>query len=88
MHYVRRLLENHRARLVMRTGQPDQAPDDRFIRRYAIDDYKEKTDLTLQKLRTLPHSRLRAYGDLYIIEYQRDGLARVPGATQTTAVAS
>jgi len=81
VHYVRNTLENHRTRLVMRTGQPGQAPEDRVIREYDIDDYKEKTDLTIQKLRTLLYSKLRAYRDLCTIEYQRDGLARVLGAT-------
>ena len=52
VHYVRNTLENHRTRLVMRTGQPGQAPEDKVIRDYDIDDYKEKTDLTIQKLRT------------------------------------
>ncbi len=81
VHYVRNTLENHRTRLVMRTGQPGQAPEDRVIREYDIDDYKEKTDLTIQKLRTLLYSKLRAYRDLCIIEYQRDGLSRVLDAT-------
>ncbi len=81
VHYVRNTLENHRTRLVMRTGQPGQAPEDRVIREYDIDDYKEKTDLTIQRLRTLLYSKLRAYRDLCIIEYQRDGLARVLEAT-------
>jgi response regulator RpfG family c-di-GMP phosphodiesterase len=81
VRYVRDTLENHRTRLVMRTGQPGQAPEDRVIREYDIDDYKEKTDLTIQKLRTLLYSKLRAYRDLCILEYQRDGLTRVLGAT-------
>lgn len=81
VHYVRNTLENHRTRLVMRTGQPGQAPEDKVIRDYDIDDYKEKTELTIQKLRTLLYSKLRAYRDLCIIEYQRDGLARVLHAT-------
>jgi putative nucleotidyltransferase with HDIG domain len=81
VHYVRNTLQNHRTRLVMRTGQPGQAPEDRVIREYDIDDYKEKTDLTIQKLRTLLYSKLRAYRDLCILEYQRDGLSRVLSAT-------
>jgi len=81
VHYVRNTLQNHRTRLVMRTGQPGQAPEDRVIREYDIDDYKEKTDLTIQKLRTLLYAKLRAYRDLCILEYQRDGLSRVLGAT-------
>ena len=81
VRYVRNTLENQRTRLVMRTGQPGQAPEDRVIREYDIDDYKEKTDLTIQKLRTLLYSKLRAYRDLCVIEEQRDGLARVLRAT-------
>lgn len=81
VRYVRNTLENQRTRLVMRTGQPGQAPEDRVIREYDIDDYKEKTDLTIQKLRTLLYSKLRAYRDLCVIESQRDGLTRVLQAT-------
>ena len=44
VHYVRNTLENQRTRLVMRTGQPGQAPEDRVIREYDIDDYKEKRE--------------------------------------------
>ena len=81
VRYVRNTLENNRTRLVMRTGQPGQAPEDRVIRDYDIDDYKEKTELTIQKLRTLLYSKLRAYRDLCVIEQQRDGLSRVLSAT-------
>ncbi len=81
VHYVRNTLENQRTRLVLRTGQPGQAPEDRVIREYDIDDYKEKTDLSIQKLRTLLYSKLRAYRDLCVIEDQRDGLTRVLRAT-------
>lgn len=81
VHAVRNQLDNHRTRLVLRTGQPGQAPEDRIIRDYDIDDYKEKTELTLQKLRTLLYSKLRAYRDLCVIEQQRDGLSRVMQAT-------
>jgi len=81
VHAVRNTLGNHRTRLVLRTGQPGQAPEDKIIREYDIDDYKEKTELTLQKLRTLIYSKLRAYRDLCVIEQQRDGLSRVMQAT-------
>ncbi len=68
---------NHKVRLVLRTGQAGQAPEDRVIREYDIDDYREKTDLTKQKLRTLMYSMLRSYRDLSFIEAQRDGLQSV-----------
>lgn len=88
VHYVRNTLENHRTRLVLRTGQPGQAPEDQVIREYDIDDYKEKTELTIQKLRTLFYSKLRAYRDLCVIEEQRDGLSRVLNATAQVQNAS
>jgi response regulator RpfG family c-di-GMP phosphodiesterase len=82
VRYVRNTLENNRTRLVMRTGQPGQAPQDQVIREYDIDDYKEKTEMTIQRLRTLLYSKLRAYRDLCVIEEQRDGLTRVLRATE------
>lgn len=81
VHHVRNTLGNHRTRLVLRTGQPGHAPEDQVIREYDIDDYKEKTELTIQKLRTLLYSKLRAYRDLCVIEEQRDGLSHVLSAT-------
>lgn len=81
VRYIRENLKNHKIRLILRTGQPGQAPEDRVIRDYEIDDYKEKTDLTTQKLRTLLYSSLRSYRDICIIEAQRDGLQKILLAT-------
>ncbi|OGB32414.1 MAG: hypothetical protein A3F78_12790 [Burkholderiales bacterium RIFCSPLOWO2_12_FULL_61_40] len=61
VHFVRHTLDNHRTRFVMRTGQPGFASGHDVIREYEIDDYKEKTELTIQKLRTLLYSQLSAY---------------------------
>lgn len=88
VHHVRNTLENHRTRLVLRTGQPGQAPEDQVIREFDIDDYKEKTELTVQKLRTLLYSKLRAYRDLCLISAQRDGLTQVLSATAQLQSAS
>ena len=68
---------NHKVRLVLRTGQPGQAPEDRVIREYDIDDYREKTDLTKQKLHTLIYSMLRSYRDIAYIQAHRDGLQNI-----------
>lgn len=59
--YVRHTLDNHRTRLVVRTGQPGMVPQQTVIRDYEIDDYREKTALTIQKLRALLDSQLGAY---------------------------
>ncbi|WP_165669861.1 DUF3369 domain-containing protein [Metapseudomonas otitidis] len=77
VRYLRETCSNRMTRLVLRTGQAGQAPEDRVIREYEVDDYKEKTELTTQKLRTLLYSMLRAYRDLGVIEAQREGLSHV-----------
>ncbi len=59
--YVRRTLDNHRTRMVVRTGQPGNMSQQRVAREHEIDDYREKTDLSIQKLRALLDHQLRAY---------------------------
>lgn len=81
VEFIRLECANHTTRVYLRTGQPGHAPVDRVIRDYDIDDYKEKTELTAQKLRTLLYSGLRAYRDITTIERQRDGMRRVILAT-------
>ncbi len=61
--YIRNDLQNYLTRIVLRTGQPGQAPEDGILDRFDIDDYREKTDLTAQKLRTLVRSNFHAYKD-------------------------
>lgn len=62
--YIRETLGNHSVRIVMRTGQPGQAPEEDVVRRYDINDYKDKTELTKTKLVTLFFSALRSYRDI------------------------
>ncbi|MCU0755479.1 MAG: SpoIIE family protein phosphatase [Xanthomonadales bacterium] len=58
---VREQLGNDQVRIVLRTGQPGQAPERDVVLAYDINDYKEKTELTAQKLATTVVSSLRAY---------------------------
>lgn len=86
---LRGQFHNLRTRLVLRTGQPGQAPEDSVIRDYDIDGYFEKTELTAQKLRSLLYTSLRSYRDILIIEGQRDGIKKVMQATnQVQSVSS
>ncbi|OEE31360.1 phosphodiesterase [Vibrio genomosp. F10 str. ZF-129] len=77
VRYIREQQQNSLIRLVLRTGQAGQAPEDTVIQEYDIDDYKEKTELTTQKLKTLLYSMLRSFRDLCLIEEQKTGLRRV-----------
>ncbi len=74
---IRNKLNNSQVRLVLRTGQPGQAPEETIISDYDINDYKDKTELTATKLRTLMYSTLRAYRDIKALEASRKGLEQV-----------
>ncbi|HJU40366.1 MAG TPA: DUF3369 domain-containing protein [Tahibacter sp.] len=74
---IRGALGNHFVRIVLRTGQPGQAPEHEVIAEYDINDYKEKTELTAQKLATTLYAALRAYRDMRTIEANRLGLEHV-----------
>ena len=74
---VREDIGNRQVRIVLRTGQPGQAPEHEVISTYDINDYKEKTELTAQRLSTTLFAALRAYRDLMTIEASKLGLERV-----------
>ena len=75
--YIRQDLKNHDCRIVLRTGQPGQAPEMDIISNYDINDYKDKTELTAQKLYTLMLACLRSYRDIEVLHNSRSGLQNV-----------
>ena len=85
VRFVRQDMRNHLTRLVMRTGQSGMMLEDHVIRDYEIDDYKEKTELTMQKLRTMLYSKLRGYRDICTIQAQREVEVRTLSAKLSSA---
>ncbi|NRA69715.1 MAG: DUF3369 domain-containing protein [Gammaproteobacteria bacterium] len=81
--YIREELNNQLVRIVLRTGQPGQAPERQVIVEYDINDYKSKTELTAQRLFTTIIASFRSYRDLLAIERNRTGLIRVIEASST-----
>jgi HD-GYP domain-containing protein (c-di-GMP phosphodiesterase class II)/CheY-like chemotaxis protein len=79
--HVRNELGNHLVRIILRTGQPGEAPEQRVIVDYDINDYKCKTELTSQKLFSSLVSALRSYGNISDIENSRRGLLKMLEAT-------
>jgi len=79
--YVRNELDNHFTRIILRTGQPGQAPEKDVIINYDINDYKSKTELTAQKLFTVIIAALRSYRDIIVIEENRRGLEKIIDAS-------
>ncbi len=67
--YIRNVLHNNFVRIILRTGQPGHAPEHEVITKFDINDYREKTELTAQKLVTSITAALRAYSDLRKIVY-------------------
>lgn len=72
--WIREEQNNPIIRLVLRTGEPGQAPEREVISNYDINDYKEKTELTANKLFTLMHSCLRSYRDINALTKNKEGL--------------
>ncbi len=70
VRYIREELANKQVRIILRTGQPGEAPEESVIINYDINDYKLKVELTRQKLITTTISALRSYRDFTTIEKQ------------------
>jgi len=72
--YIRRELRLEEVRIILRTGQPGQAPELEVIRDYDINDYKTKTELTRHKLLTTLIAAVRSYEQIQAINASRRGL--------------
>jgi len=68
VNYIRQELDDHLMRLVVRTGQPDEVPERYIIDQYDINDYKEKTELTVDKLYTVIRSSIKQHMQLVELE--------------------
>lgn len=77
VEYLRNDLENQLVRVILRTGQPGEAPEEHVIRAYDINDYRLKTEMTMKRLYTTMYSVLRNYRDLMKLERHKKGLERI-----------
>ncbi|GAB0055817.1 3'3'-cGAMP-specific phosphodiesterase 2 [Candidatus Magnetaquicoccaceae bacterium FCR-1] len=80
VRHIRETLGDRKIRLIIRTGQPGLAPERYVIDHFDIDDYKEKSELSAQKLYTTVRSALKSYRDLTTIDMARQGLEAILGA--------
>jgi two-component system sensor histidine kinase ChiS len=71
---IRGELGNRNVQIILRTGQPGQAPEEKVIVDYEINDYKAKSELTARKLFTSVLTALRAYEYLAEIQAQQRSL--------------
>ncbi|MBI2235525.1 MAG: hybrid sensor histidine kinase/response regulator [Magnetospirillum sp.] len=68
VRYIRDELNNRTVRIILRTGQPGDAPEREVVVGYDVNDYKSKAELTAQKLFTALVGALRAWRDIVTIE--------------------
>lgn len=74
---IREELNNPFTRIILRTGQPGQAPENEVISELDINDYKQKTELTAQKLFVTVTTALRSFRDLKTIDTNRNRLLQL-----------
>jgi len=72
--YIRKDLGNSSVRVILRTGQPGQAPERMVIDRYDINDYKEKTELTQTRLYSVVRTGIQAYQHLRTLSGHKQAL--------------
>ncbi|MBL7113977.1 MAG: hypothetical protein ISS19_18710 [Bacteroidales bacterium] len=65
---IREKLGNFYTQIIIRTGQPGQAPEREVIVSYEINDYKTKTEMTSIKLFTVALASLRTYDSIRKID--------------------
>ena len=76
VEYIRNDLGNQLVQIILRTGQPGYAPEEKVIFDYGINAYGLKTDLTAQKLVSILVTALRSYHNILRIEAAREELDR------------
>ncbi|MEO5327392.1 MAG: DUF3369 domain-containing protein [Magnetococcus sp. THC-1_WYH] len=81
VRWIREEEKNHFIRIILRTGQPGQAPEGKITTEYDINDYREKGGLTVTSLSTSLISALRSYRDIRALDRTRSGLEKIIQAT-------
>ena len=81
VRHVREELGNQQVRIILRTGQPGQAPEHDVVSRYDINDYRAKTELTADKLCTSVTGALRSWRDIRALDQSRRSLQNVLDAS-------
>ncbi len=75
--WIRREHGDALMRIILRTGQPGQAPERRVITEYDINGYKEKAELTATRLYSTAYTMICSYRDLAALQRAREALARI-----------
>ncbi|WP_108651540.1 DUF3369 domain-containing protein [Dongshaea marina] len=75
--YTREDLNNRLTRIILRTGQPGITPEVDTVIHYDINDYKQKSELTAERLIVSIYTALRCYRDMKAIEDTKEHLKQL-----------
>ncbi|MCV6637643.1 hybrid sensor histidine kinase/response regulator [Candidatus Albibeggiatoa sp. nov. NOAA] len=76
INYIRNDLQDRLVRIVVRTGQPGMQLERTVVEQYDIDDYKNKSELNVDKLYFAIRTTLKGYRDLLALEQSNRNLER------------
>ncbi len=62
--FIRKQLHNDITRIIIRTGQPGEIPERDIINNYDINDFKSKTELTIERLFTTIRTAIAQYDQI------------------------
>ncbi|MBF0110115.1 MAG: hypothetical protein HQL76_13175 [Magnetococcales bacterium] len=71
VRFIREELGNRRVRILLRTGQAGQFPEEKIFEEYDINNFLEKSDLTSRRLKTAIKVALRAHRDMCALDEAR-----------------
>lgn len=74
VEHIRNTLANTTIRIILRTGQPGQAPAREVIQRYGINDYHNKADLTAERMYIAVYTAIAMFDHLQTIEHREQQL--------------
>jgi two-component sensor histidine kinase len=80
VEWIRATLGNWSMRLVIRTGEPGNAPESKVMADYELHDYLSKSETTARRLISCVMGAIRAWRDQHTIRQQRTGLRHVLSA--------
>lgn len=83
IHDIRSRFGRDLTRIILPTGNPGMAPEREVIRHFEIDDYRDKTELTADRLYAEVCTALRAYQSLQRFKETTEHLERIVGAMHT-----
>ena len=68
VEHLRRTVGNVLTRIILRTGQPGMAPEREVVTHFEIDDYRDKSELSADRLQTAVVTALRSFRTLQALD--------------------